>query len=177
MFREVRIEELDINPYTMFAKNWAILAAGNAKRGYNGMTISWGLVGSLWNGNANPGFNGLPVCEVFVRPQRHTKRFMDANDAFTVSFFDPEYRAALGYMGSHTGASEDKIVNAGLTPLFTDDTTAFEEASLVFVCRKLYRDALDEGGFADMGIVASSYPDRDFHDAYIGEIVRVLQRA
>ena len=172
--QERNIFELDINPARLFAKDWAILAAGDEASGYNGMTISWGMIGSLWNGHDAKEYRGEPVCEVFVRPQRYTKRFMDAHDTFTVSFFPPEFKKALGYMGSHTGADEDKIANAGLTPLFLDGTVTFEEASLVLVCRKLYQSSFTEDHFIDKSIAEEIYPTRDLHEVYIGKIAKTL---
>ena len=66
------------------------------------------------------------------------------------------------------------MAKVGLTPVFDEDTTYFKEASLVLVCRKLYRAPLLEEGFVDKSIVADCYPEKDFHDMYIGEIVKVL---
>ena len=63
---------------------------------------------------------------------------------------------------------------AGLHPVFEGEYTWFEEASLVLVCRKLYRAPLLEEGFVDKAVVEDCYPNRDFHDMYIGEIVKVL---
>lgn len=77
-------------------------------------------------------------------------------------------------MGSHSGRSEDKAKNAGLTPTFIENTTAFAEASMVFVCRKLYYAPLVESGFVDQSLIESNYPDKDFHEMYVGEIIKVL---
>ena len=55
---------------------------------------------------------------LYVRPSRYTKEFMDKEKYFTLSHFNPSYRKALGYLGSHSGRSDDKIKNAGLTPCF-----------------------------------------------------------
>ncbi|MGN1235396.1 MAG: flavin reductase family protein, partial [Christensenellaceae bacterium] len=112
----------------------------------------------------------------YVRPQRYTKEFMDREELFTLSAFDPSYKKALGYLGSHSGRDGDKIQEAGLTPLFIDGTTAFEEAKLVFVCKKLYHARLQEQGFTDPAIVKESYADKAFHEAYYGEIVDVFVR-
>ena len=62
---------------------------------------------------------------------------------------------------------------AGLTPVFLDNTTAFAEAKLVLVCRKLFRAPLLEEGFVDKSVVEDCYPKRDLHDMYIGEITKV----
>ena len=67
-----------------------------------------------------------------------------------------------------------KKAKMGLTPVFDAGTTYFAEAKLVLVCRKLYRGSLTEEGFLDKEIVEDCYPNRDFHDFYVGQIVKVL---
>ena len=171
-FREIPISELNIHPYTAIAKDWMLITAGNEERGYNTMTASWGQIGSVWGHGG-----GLPTCVIFVRPQRYTKAFVDREAFYTLSFFDPEYKKALGYLGSHSGRDGDKVAAAGLTPVFLDDTTAFAEAKLVLVCRKLYRAPLLEEGFVDKSVLEDCYPNRDLHDLYIGEITKAYVKA
>lgn len=77
-------------------------------------------------------------------------------------------------MGSHSGRDEDKAANAGLTPIFAEETTYFAEASMVFICRKLYHAPLQETGFVDKHLIDENYPLKDFHEMYIGEIIKVL---
>ena len=62
----------------------------------------------------------------------------------------------------------------GLTPVFGEGYTAFAEASLTLVCRKLYRAPIVEEGFVDRAIIDDCYPERDFHDMYVAEIVKVF---
>ena len=91
-----------------------------------------------------------------------------------IAVFPEEYRKALGYLGSHSGRDGDKVAVAGLTPVFEGDYTTFAEAKLTLVCRKLYRGTIEADGFVDTGIVSEHYPNADFHDFYIGHIVKVL---
>ena len=167
-FREISFTELNIHPYTAIAKEWMLITAGNEERGYNTMTASWGHLGSIWGHGG-----GLPTSVIFIRPQRFTKEFVDREEYYTLSFFGPEYKKALGYLGSHSGRDGDKVTAAGLTPVFLDNTTAFAEAKLVLVCRKLYRAPLLEEGFVDKSVVEDCYPKRDLHDMYIGEITKI----
>ena len=60
------------------------------------------------------------------------------------------------------------------TPVFGDGYTYFAEAKLILVCRKLYRAPLAEEGFLDPALLERNYPQRDLHDIYYGEIVKVL---
>ena len=166
--KEIDISAVSINPMTAIAKQWMLITAGTEETGYNTMTASWGHLGSVWGHGG-----GLPTAAVYVRPQRYTKQFVDREPLFTLCFFEGK-KQALAYLGSHSGRDGDKVAAAGLTPAFGEGYTYFEEASLVLVCRKLYRTPLVEEGFLDKAIVEDCYPERDFHDLYIGEIVKVL---
>ena len=167
-FREIPVSQLNINPCTAIAKEWMLVTAGSEARGFNTMTASWGHIGSIWGHGG-----GLPTSVIFIRPQRYTKEFIDREELYTLSFFPEQYKKALGYLGSHSGRDGDKVAAAGLTPVFTDGTTAFREASLILVCRKLYRAPLSEEGFLDREVLEDCYPDRDLHDMYIGQILKV----
>lgn len=167
-FKEIPVSQLQINPMTMIAKQWMLVSAGT-QEGYNTMTASWGHLGSIWGHGG-----GLPTSVIFIRPQRYTKEFVDKEPLYTLSFFSEEYKKQLGYLGSHSGRDEDKVASAGLTPLFGEGYPYFAEAELVLVCRKLYRGAIQPEGFLDPTIVDAYYPNRDFHDMYVGEIVKVL---
>ena len=163
--KEIPVSEMQLNPYTKIAKEWMLITAGDDQNGYNTMTASWGHLGSLWN---------APTAVAYVRPQRYTKGFMDRENLYTLTFFLPEYKKALGYLGSHSGRDEDKVAAVGLTPVFGDGFTYFAEASLVLVCRKLYAAPLVEEGFIDREVLEDNYLSRDLHTLYIGAIEKVL---
>ena len=170
-FQEIPVAQLQMNPMTLISKEWMLVTAGNETRGYNTMTASWGHLGAIWGRN-----HSYPTSVIYVRPQRYTKEFVDREELYTLSFFSEEYKKALGYLGSHSGRDEDKVAKVGLTPVFEADCTYFAEAKLVLVCRKLYRGTLTEEGFYHKETVEENYPNRDFHDMYIGEIIKVLVR-
>ena len=167
--KEISVSELMLNPMTMIAKEWMLVTAGNQERGYNTMTASWGHLGSIWGHGG-----GLPTAVIYLRPQRYTKEFVDREELFTISIFPEEYKKDLGYLGRVSGRDEDKVAATGLTPVFGDDTTWFAQAKLVLVCRKLYQQTLTEAGFLDKSILDEHYPNRDLHDMYIGQIIKVL---
>ena len=167
--KEISVSELQFNPMTMIAKEWMLVTAGNEQRGYNTMTASWGHLGSIWGHGG-----GLPTAVVYLRPQRYTKEFVDREELFTITVFPEEYRKALGYLGSHSGRDGDKVAAAGLAPVFEGEYTYFAEAKLTLVCRKLYRGTIEPEGFMDQSFVDEYYPNRDFHDLYIGQIIKVL---
>ena len=46
-FREVKAEELTMNPFTKIGKEWLLITAGNEEK-CNTMTASWGAMGVMW---------------------------------------------------------------------------------------------------------------------------------
>lgn len=163
-FKEVKLSELQFNPFTKIGSQWMLITAGNEGK-YNTMTASWGGMGVLWGKN---------VVTTYIRPQRYTKEFVDANDTFTVSFYGPQYKEALNICGTLSGRDCDKVSRAGLTPYFVDGTAAFNEAELILVCKKLYKDEMPPENFIAKENDAKWYPNKDYHTMYISEIVKVL---
>lgn len=47
-FKEVKMEELNFNPFTKIGTEWMLITAGDEKK-FNTMTASWGGVGIMWN--------------------------------------------------------------------------------------------------------------------------------
>ena len=171
--KEFDIKEESLNYHALLAKNWGALTTKGADGRVNSMTISWGQYGSLWmNGREN----NLPVATVYVRTRRFTRPLMDFSAAFSISFVKPEYKKALGFLGSKSGADyPDKIAASGLTTEFYNGIPYIAESSIVLVCRKLYQARLQESGFVDQEIKTASYSDGDYHVEYVGQIVAALK--
>lgn len=145
----------------------ALLTAGD-KTGCNTMTIGWGQNGLVW---------GLPVCTVYVRPERYTYEFMESHDYFTLSILPESEKKAMALCGTKSGRDTDKIAACGLTLAYgAGDAPYFEQAELVLVCRKLYYQDIDPAHFLDQGIDGKWYPQKDYHRMYIGEIVEAYQK-
>ena len=170
--KEISVKNMKLNPFTNFAKDRMALTAGNQKDGYNTMTVAWGHLGAIWERERHT--NQLPTVICYVRPSRYTKEFLDKEPYFTLSYFGNDGKKLLGYLGTHSGRDEDKIKTVGLTPVFDCETTYFAEAKTVFICRKLYHAPILENGFVDKGLIDFNYPEKDFNEMYIGEIVKVL---
>ena len=168
MFRSVDPKSLSGNAFSMVGDQWMLITAGN-EASCNTMTASWGHLGSIWGHGG-----GLPTSVIFVRPQRYTKQFVDREELYTLCFFPQEYKPQLAYLGSHSGRDEDKVAKVGLTPVFEDGYTYFAEAKLVIVCKKLYQAPLKEEYFLDKETLEKNYPERDFHDLYVGKILKIL---
>ena len=162
--KKIPVSQLALDPITKIGKDWMLITAGNEARGYNTMTASWGHLGHIW---------GYDTSVIYVRPQRYTKQFVDREEKYTLCFF-PGYKKEMGYLGTKSGRDEDKVAAVGLTPVHEDGYTYFKEADLVLVCRTLYQAPLKEEYFRDTAVMDKNYPEKDFHDLYIGHIEKVL---
>ena len=165
-FRTVDPRDLPGSLFHGLSENWMLISAGGPE-GYNTMTASWGMAGVLWS---------RPTAEVFVRPQRYTYGFMEQSEYFTCSFFGRGMRPALTYCGTHSGREGDKAAATGLTPVFDRGSVYFAQAETVLVLRKLYAQDLSGACFIDGEADAEHYPQKDYHRAYVGEIVACLVR-
>ena len=160
---DIPVRELSFD-FSDIGNRWLLLTAGIfAPRAFNSMTISWGSAGELWN---------KPIFQVFVRPTRYTRDFIEAGDSFSLCVLPAEYRKALSLLGSRSGRNSDKIAESGLSAMASRLVAApcYAEAELVIECRKLYWQDLDPSHFLDPGI-ESNYPGKDYHRVYFGEIV------
>lgn len=153
--------------FHLWDRQWFLLTSGDFSQGrYNTMTVSWGSLGIMWD---------KLFAQVVVRPVRHTYRFMEEFDTFTLSAFDPAHRPALNLLGSKSGRDGDKIAESGLTVCASTQVAApaFEEAELVLECRKMYWHDYDPSHFLDPKI-ENMYPGKDYHRVYYGEILSIL---
>ncbi|NSW52529.1 MAG: flavin reductase [Anaerolineae bacterium] len=150
----------------LWDKDWLLLGSGDVDAGrYNAMTVAWGSFGVMW---------GRPFAQVVVRPSRHTFGLMNAYDSFTLSAFSPQWKKALGLLGSKSGRDGDKIAESGLRVVrgVVAAAPTFPEAILSIECRKLYWQDMDPGHFLDPAI-EGSYNGSDYHRIYFGEIMHL----
>lgn len=161
---EISPSNLEGNVFEIIGKDWALISAGDEKA-CNTMTVSWGGLGVLWNKN---------VATIYVRPQRYTKEFIENSDYFTISFFDDTQRESLTFCGKNSGRDCNKIEECGLTPIYQDNTVAFDEAKITLVCKKIYFQDITPDNFIDESI-SKNYPLKDYHRMYIGEIIKVIK--
>ncbi len=160
-------EQFNSNLFELFSQQWFLLTAGDFVSGeVNTMTVSWGLLGYLWN---------RPVATVVVRPQRWTMKFIEKYDSFTLSAFPETMRGALELCGSKSGRGTNKIADAGLTMIESEhiDAPGFAEAELIIECRKLYTGELTPKGFSNKNIPKEIYEQDDFHKIFIGGIEHI----
>lgn len=164
-FQPYPTELFELNPFTKIGKDWMLISAGNKEKA-NTMTASWGGLGVLWGKN---------VAYIFVRDSRYTKEFIDANDTFSLTFFEGQH-SALKYLGTVSGRDEDKIAGARFTLNYSDDTPFIDEGNLVLVCKKLSATRMTADQFIDEKLANAFYKDGDMHTMYVGEITQILAR-
>lgn len=158
VFQKVKLTDLSLNPFGAIGEDWMLVTAGDAAKA-NTLTASWGGLGVLW---------GEDVAFVFIRPQRYTKEFVDAQGCFSLSFFDG-YKQEMGLLGSVSGRERDKIAEAGLHLTMLDNVPAFEEARLVLLLDTVYTDEIKPEKMPE-DLVAKWYPNKDFHTVYVAKI-------
>lgn len=162
--KEISPLQISENAIELFGKDWALVTAGTYDD-FNTMTVSWGMVGSLW---------GEPMATVFVRPQRYTHQFFEREGKYTLAFFHPDMRRILGVMGTKSGRDIDKMHYPGLTAYeLPSGQIGFREAKLIIECEVVYSDVFNEADFKDKALLNKIYPARDLHTRYIGRITHV----
>ncbi|MBQ3404831.1 MAG: flavin reductase [Oscillospiraceae bacterium] len=174
-------EEKDYKIFDLFKNQWALVTAGSMER-FNSCTVGWGSMGTLWT---RPGKSGS-VMTVYLHPSRYTREVMMDSGTFTVSFFPKGYKRALGYMGSRSGRDGDKVEGSGLTPVAVGGGVSYEEAELVFVCRKLYQHKFSKDELAPeireyykgnpQAYPADENGDWQPHWVFVGDIEEVVDR-
>lgn len=169
-------EAKDYKVFDLFANQWALVTAGTIDN-FNGCTVSWGSMGTIWT---RPGKTGHTLT-VYLYPTRHTYEMMRNSETFTVSFFSKEHKKALGIMGTLSGRDGDKTAQAGLTPVAIGDSVTFEQAEMTFLCRKIYQHQLTKEDIAPdvqdyYASLPKAYPvddngDWQPHWLFMGEII------
>ena len=164
MAKEIGIESLNENVFSLVGKEWMVVAAGTIDN-FNMMTASWGGLGWLWN---------RPVAFVFIRPERHTFGFTEESGSMTLSFLgnDEKMRNLYNLLGTKSGRDINKMHIEGLTPIPThNNSVMFEESRLTLVCKKLFVTDMEECNFLEKSILERWYQGHGgLHRIYVVEI-------
>ena len=153
LFMSIEPKELGENPIRLIGQDWMLITAGTPEN-FNSMTASWGGYG-MWK---------VPVAYILVNPARHTFQFLEKEEIFTLSFYDPsEHRDVLRQVfGGTSGRTTDKVKESGFTPMLTNPGIAYAEARMIIVCKKSFATNTD--------------PEGKSHKLYFGEILSVWVR-
>ena len=145
-----------------------ILLTTKAGEKVNTMTIGWGHLGIEW---------GKPICIVFVRESRHTKKLLDATGEFTVNIpLEAIDKKIIGYCGSKSGREVDKIKDLGLTleEPAAISVPGIRQLPLTLECKVLFKNKQDEVRLPQEirdRYYSGGKNTGDFHYAYYAEIV------
>ena len=164
--QSIPIKQFNTNIFKLWDKQWFLLTSGDYKKGhYNTMTVSWGYFGIMWN---------KPMAVVVVRPVRHTYKFTEQYDTFTLTTFPQKYHNDLNLLGSKSGRDGDKIAETGLIicPSQKIAAPSFKQAELSVECKKVYWDDYKPENFLDP-VIEKQYPRKDYHRIYYGEILQI----
>ena len=165
------MKELDLSLYNKnffdeIDKKWGIVVSGNKDISCNGMTVSWGGIGVIWN---------KKVCYLFVRKSRYTHEFMEKTDSVSISFLSDNYKKEKIFFGRNSGRDCDKFKETGLHAGFDPDLNMYiiSEARRVLKCKKIYSIDLEFNDLPEE-IKKMNYKDDDIHTMYICEVKEYL---
>lgn len=170
-FIKTDLRKFNPEVFEFFSRQWLLLTAGDMQTGdFNSMTVSWGFLGTMWN---------RPCVTLVVRPQRKTLEFLQKYDTFTCCAFPEEYREDLAFLGKVSGNEDPaKITRTSLTPTMAADADApaFAQASLVLEGKVKLITPTAGKNFLDKKLVKEFYPDDDYHQILIGEIIAIYRK-
>lgn len=153
-----------VDPFKKFYKEWALVTAGN-KEDFNTMTVAWGAMGTLWSRDC---------VTVYVKPCRYTYKYLNAQDYFTVSFYDEKYRKDLSILGTKSKRDIDKLALVDLNPEFLEHGITFKEAKCTIVLKKIYFQDLDLK-MMPQDIIDHYYEVEAPHRMYIGQVIDIIE--
>ena len=165
---EFKKESFDI--VKMYSDDWAVANSGNIED-FGCCTIAWGSLGNLWTG----AMKGKPISTIYVNPKRFTHNYLMKEEYFSVSFLPEEYRDDMMILGTRSKRDCDKVALTKLTPKILGPCVTYEEASLTFLCRKIYYNDFD------LSKISDEYAKRMYnekfppHTEFIGEIIDILR--
>lgn len=166
--KEISLDELTkkIDPI-IGARNDCFLVTVGKENEVNCLTAGWFALGNVWE---------KKTATVFIRPQRHTKKFIDESGRFTLSFFE-NHTDALMYLGTHSGKDvPDKIEKSGLHLTDINGDPTYEEAKYVIVCKVIYKQNITPDCFIESEFANNTYPEKDYSVQYIAEIEVAYER-
>lgn len=153
LYKSIKPSEIPDNPINLIGADWMLITSGSQEK-YNSMTASWGGYG-MWKN---------PVAFILVHSDRYTYQFLEKEEYYTLSFYDPaKYRdVLLKIFGRKSGRDTDKVKESGFTPIFTNPGMAYAEAHMIIICKKKFS--------------TFTGTENKSHKLYFGDIVSVWVR-
>ncbi|MBQ1973435.1 MAG: flavin reductase [Paraprevotella sp.] len=166
--KRIEYNELTDNIFETIGKEWMLVSAGTPQH-FNMMTASWGGLGWLWN---------KPVAFIFIRPERHTYKFVEEGDNITLSFLgnSKEARNIYQLCGTKSGRDINKAEVAGLKVIEMENGgVGYEQNRMTLTCRKLFIADMTEESFVDKSLLELWYNEKkgNLHRVYVVEITGI----
>jgi flavin reductase (DIM6/NTAB) family NADH-FMN oxidoreductase RutF len=144
--------------------NEGVLLASTKRSGEsNVMTISWGMVGIIWD---------RPVFVVLVRPSRYTYEFIEDSGVFTVNIPAPDMSDFVALCGTNSGREMDKLAVGAVRVSEGHHvrTITIGGCPLVYECRVIHKNDVAPAELPP-DILQGLYSTGNFHRLYYGEIL------
>ena len=146
-------------------KNGAFLSVRSGTK-VNTMTIGWGYIGIMWN---------KPYFMVLVRPQRYTNELLGEAEDFTVSIhFGSDLNKELGICGTKSGRDIDKSETVEFIPSKVTKSPVIKGCDMYYECKIKFKQLMNGDEFPE-DVKSVSYPLKDYHYMYFGEIVECYE--
>lgn len=166
MLEKIDINQIDIDYFDAILNENFVITAAKDDNTYNFMTCSWGTVGILFN---------KKVFQAYVRDHRYTYEFLKSFNGFTVSFFPPNFKKEIAFIGSHSGKDCNKEKECSLDVIeIGDKRFSFKQANTIFSCSTAMVTPIKEDNIIDKQNIDKFYKNKDYHYIFTGFIEEVF---
>ena len=150
-----------------FASRIYLGTGGNSEH-YNSLTLGWGACGVLWS---------KPVAIIYIRENRFSHAYFEAEPLFTLSWYSKEKQGTLiRIFGGKSGRNTDKEKESGFTPVITPDGgVTYLEAERVVICRRIMAQPVPKE-FVPKELAGWLNEDGLVHMQYTGEVLGIWKR-
>jgi len=164
VFQQVNAE--DVEGASFFPG--VFLGTAGTEEHYNSLTLGWGAFGSLWS---------RPVAIVYIRQNRYSYLFFEAEPIFTLSWYPEKYtKEVYKIFGGKSGRDVDKEELSGFTPVATPDGgVTYLQADRVIVCRRALRAVVPQEAVPE-DLHARLNSDGYCHVQYTGLVLSIWER-
>jgi flavin reductase (DIM6/NTAB) family NADH-FMN oxidoreductase RutF len=171
LFKSIEAKDIPGDVFTHVGSDFTVITAGNPLH-YNSMVAGWGGWGILFS---------KPATWCFLRSSRYTLELMRKEQAYTMAYFDEEYKDDIMLFGTKSGRDSDKMKESKLTSVETPSgNRAYKEARLIIECKLIEVTTVSpEDFYTEEGrkfIVDAHAETNDYHKIVFGEITSVWLR-
>ncbi len=126
LFDTIDVKNIKEDVFTLIGEDYGILTAGTSEK-FNSMVTSWGGWGIVF---------GKPGVFHILHSNRYTLEQIREQQAYTVSFFDEQFKDDIMQFGMKSGRDSNKMKETKLTGVQTPNgNPAYKEAKIILECR------------------------------------------